>query len=87
VSFERQCLVGGSPCAGGTVTVAPGGVSCTATCSTNFPPATAVTLQAAPDGMSFFQGWSGAGCSGTGDCKLTLNQATTVTARFGFTPF
>jgi hypothetical protein len=39
-----------------------------------------VTLTASAAGGSTFSGWSGGGCSGTGNCSVTLNAATTVTA-------
>jgi cell division septation protein DedD len=35
-----------------------------------------------PDTNSFFPGWSGGGCSGTGQCILTINADTIVTATF-----
>jgi hypothetical protein len=41
-----------------------------------------VTLTASPDAGSTFTGWSGAGCSGTGTCLITMAQAASVTATF-----
>ena len=32
--------------------------------------------------LVLFVGWSGGGCSGTGDCVVTLGANTTVTATF-----
>jgi hypothetical protein len=84
VTFERQTL--GPFTAGGTVTSNPSGISCASTCSANFPQGTPVTLTAQADMGSHFQGWSGGGCSGAGDCKVTLNQATNVTAQFALGP-
>lgn len=41
-----------------------------------------VTLTAAADAGSIFAGWSGGGCSGTGNCVVTVNTDTAVTATF-----
>ena len=41
-----------------------------------------VTLSATPDEHSVFAGWSGGGCSGTGDCQVLMDDATDVTAIF-----
>ncbi len=66
----------------GTVSSTPGGIACGSDCSENFTPGTQVTLTATPSDGSYFAGWSGGGCSGTGSCSVTLNTATTVTATF-----
>ncbi len=66
----------------GTVTSAPAGISCGSTCSYEFAKGTKVTLTAAPDSGSTFSGWSGAGCSGTQTCSVTLNAAASVQANF-----
>ena len=65
----------------GTVTSAPAGINCGATCAAPFASGTQVTLTAAPTTGSTFTGW-GAPCSGTGTCVVTLTAATTVTATF-----
>jgi CSLREA domain-containing protein len=65
----------------GTVTSSPSGINCPGICSAPFAPG-AVTLTAAPTGGSTFAGWSGEGCSGTGTCVVTMDQARTVTASF-----
>jgi CSLREA domain-containing protein len=67
---------------GGTVTSSPAGIDCGATCSAEFDANQVVTLTATPDGSSTFTGWSGAGCSGTGDCVVTMDQMRIVTATF-----
>jgi len=41
-----------------------------------------VTLHAAASGGSTFAGWSGEGCSGTGDCTVTMTAARNVNATF-----
>jgi List-Bact-rpt repeat protein len=66
----------------GTVTSAPTGINCGATCSTSFSFGTQVTLTASAATGSTFTGWSGGSCSGTGTCVVTINAATTVTANF-----
>jgi uncharacterized repeat protein (TIGR01451 family)/uncharacterized repeat protein (TIGR02543 family) len=64
----------------GTVTSAPAGISCGASCSTTFQHNTVVTLTATPDTGSQFTGWTGA-CTGN-TCITTLTAARNVTATF-----
>jgi Fe-S cluster biogenesis protein NfuA len=60
-----------------------GSVSCNATtCAATYPEGTEVTLAATAASGSTFAGFSGAGCSGTGSCKVTITADTTVTATF-----
>jgi len=66
----------------GTVTSLPGGIDCGTQCSAYFASGAAVTLCASPDDGSIFTGWSGAGCSGTGSCVVTMDAARSVTATF-----
>jgi hypothetical protein len=47
-----------------------------------FLPGQAITLNAMGDSDANFAGWSGAGCTGTGPCTVTLNQSATLTATF-----
>src|SRR5215467_13824165 len=68
----------------GTVTSTPAGINCPGTCSANFDSGTQVTLVATPGDTFAFSGWSG-DCSGTGNCVLTLDSASSVTAAFGAT--
>jgi hypothetical protein len=69
-------------------TVAASGLSCAnTTCMGSYPrtdPAAfqVVSLTAAPDAFSTFTGWTGAGCTGTGTCQVTMNMAQAVTATF-----
>jgi phospholipase C len=51
-------------------------------CFGSFPSGTVVNLTATPDGSHTFSGWSGAGCSGTGACSITVTANTQVTATF-----
>ncbi|MGH2900494.1 MAG: InlB B-repeat-containing protein, partial [Solirubrobacteraceae bacterium] len=70
----------------GTVQSAPGGISCGAACTKQFPFGTLVTLTAAADSTSSFTGWSGA-CSGTGSCQVTMAGAVAVNAAFALKQF
>ena len=65
----------------GTVTSMPLGIVCGPDCSQTFIEGTEVTLTAAAQIGSIFDGWSGA-CTGTGTCTITLNADTEVTASF-----
>jgi hypothetical protein len=69
----------------GQVTSTPSGINCSATsnqCAAGFASGTPVTLAAMPGPFAAFTGWSGGGCSGTGTCVVTVNQAQSVTAGF-----
>ncbi|MFK7804222.1 MAG: choice-of-anchor Q domain-containing protein [Anaerolineae bacterium] len=57
-------------------------IGCTGDCSQPLAAGTVVTLTALAEPSSTFDGWSGAGCSGTGDCIVTLNETKYVTATF-----
>ena len=59
------------------------GVACTSSCTSQWDPGSQVSLSAAPAAGARFIGWSGAGCSGVGDCAVTLQSAQTVAAVFG----
>ena len=52
------------------------------TCTPSVPEGTVITLTAQAGTNYTFEGFSGAGCSGTGSCTITLNAATNVTAVF-----
>lgn len=66
----------------GTVTSSPAGINCGSTCRAELPAGTLVSLTAAPSAGHTFVGWSGASCSGTGVCIVSLTAAVTVTATF-----
>jgi 6-phosphogluconolactonase (cycloisomerase 2 family) len=57
-------------------------IECEATCSTEFPYGSRVTLTAASATGSRFTGWTGGECSGTGDCVVTLKTPLTIQADF-----
>jgi hypothetical protein len=64
-----------------------GSVSCNGgACASSYADGTTVTLSASADAGSTFPGWSGGGCSGTGNCVVTINSDTTVTATFDANP-
>jgi len=72
--------------AAGTVTSSPAGIDCVypgfapSDCSASFVAGTQVTLtETTADGAAFL-GWSGAGCSGTGPCTVTLAADSSITA-------
>jgi hypothetical protein len=67
---------------GGTVNSSPAGISCGTDCTENYIEGTVVSLTAQADTNSNFTGWSGGGCSGTGDCNVSMNQSHTVNATF-----
>lgn len=66
----------------GTVVSSPAGISCGGDCSEAYPYGTVVSLTATPASGSFFNGWSGGGCSGTGPCVVTMTTALSVVATF-----
>jgi Concanavalin A-like lectin/glucanases superfamily/Divergent InlB B-repeat domain len=66
----------------GTVTSAPSGINCGASCSASYPGGTAVTLTAQALSGSTFGGWSGGGCGAAATCTVTLTASTVVTATF-----
>ncbi len=68
----------------GTVTSSPAGIDCGSDCSESYPYGSGVTLSAAPLTDWQFDGWSGGGCSGIGDCAVTMNADVTITATFTY---
>lgn len=66
----------------GLVTSVPTGIDCGPTCAAGFSPGVIVTLTATATNYSTFMGWSGASCSGTGTCSVTMDAAKSVTATF-----
>jgi DNA-binding beta-propeller fold protein YncE len=77
----------------GTVTSAPTGITCPASCAAGeaeFDLGVAASLQADPAPHSTFVGWSVAGhpsaCSGTGPCQVQMTEGAEVTAEFAAIP-
>jgi len=66
----------------GTVTSGPAGIKCGDVCTFDFKLNAKVTLTAKAGAGSKFAGWTGAGCSGTGTCKVTMDAAKSVKATF-----
>lgn len=66
----------------GTIVSSPAGINCGLDCSETYDYGTLVTLTAVADYGSSFTGWTGAGCSGTGTCAVTMDSAKTVIANF-----
>ncbi|MBS1150108.1 MAG: Flagellar hook-length control protein FliK, partial [Myxococcaceae bacterium] len=71
----------------GAGTVTGTGITCGADCSEVVSHGTVVTLTAnvVSGSGSSFSGWNGGGCSGTGNCIVTMTAATTVVAIFTLT--
>lgn len=66
----------------GSGTVTATGINCGTDCKQAYSSGSSVTLTASGASGSVFSGWSGGGCSGTGNCTVTMTAATTVTATF-----
>lgn len=66
----------------GVITSIPVGINCGGTCVETFVSNTAVSLTATVGDDTVFVGWDGAGCSGTGECVVTMDGTKMVTATF-----
>jgi FtsP/CotA-like multicopper oxidase with cupredoxin domain len=68
----------------GTVTAEslPGGIDCGLDCSEAYITGTEIRLVGTPDPGSLLTAWSEAGCTVPGDCVVTVNADTAVTATF-----
>ncbi len=58
------------------------GIACGSECKRLDVKWTSVVLRAFPQSNSFFNGWSGAPCSGRGECEVLFNKDYTVTGIF-----
>lgn len=79
---QRALTVSMSGSGAGSVSSNPSGISCSPTCSQHYADGTNVTLTASPAAGSTFAGWSGGGCSGTGQCTVTMYGDNNVSASF-----
>lgn len=73
-----------SPETGGTLVSRDGRLRCGAqgdSCEVQYPKGQEVVLQAQAEPFHYFSGWEG-GCSGLGDCALTVQEDTEVVGRF-----
>jgi hypothetical protein len=77
-TFPLTTTVTGS----GGVSSSPQGILCPTTCTFEFASGTSVVLTGTPAPGFAFQGWSGAGCTGTGTCTVSMTQAQNVSATF-----
>ena len=66
----------------GAVASDTAGIDCGSACSYQSCYGASVKLTATADNGSTFTGWSGGGCTGTGTCTVTMDNATTVSAAF-----
>lgn len=66
----------------GTVASTPTGITCGSDCEGEYDFGTTVTLVATPSAGSTFDGWSVAGCSGTGPCTFVVTGALSVPVGF-----
>lgn len=66
----------------GLVVSNPSGINCGTECSKSYAKGTKVTLSAKPSSNSKFAGWAGGGCQGLGDCTVSLDNQTSVSATF-----
>lgn len=71
----------------GTVTSAPAGIDCGATCGMLVDAGGSVTLTATAGLSSVFTGWSAAECPGVGPCVLPIGHGRWVNATFVATSF
>ena len=77
---------GGTGSSTAAITSSPVGITCGGDCTEAYDSGTTVTLTpGAASAGSFFAGWTGGGCAGTGSCVLTLTADTTVTAVYTLT--
>ena len=74
-------MVSKSGTGNGTLTSNPVGIACGNICNASFSNGINVSLTAAPDALSTFEGWS-APCSGTDPCVVTITDNVTVKANY-----
>jgi Divergent InlB B-repeat domain len=82
--YSLSVAKGGS--GSGQVLSSPAGIDCGAACTAEFDEGATVTLTATAASGSSFAGWSGGGCSGTGQCTVMVQSDAAVTASFDAIP-
>ncbi len=65
----------------GSGAISGSGISCSSSCTKEYPSGTQITLSASPATGNSFAGWSGP-CSGASSCSFTITSDTAVTATF-----
>lgn len=75
-------IVGHGSVGNGTKTYCENAGAASKSCQVEFAEGKKATLSATPLGEYVFQGWSGSGCSGTGNCEVTMTEAKSVEATF-----
>jgi mono/diheme cytochrome c family protein len=66
----------------GTIVSTPAAINCAAPATCSSALSGSVLLTPSPGFLSVFSGWSGAGCSGTAPCTVTMDASKTVTGNF-----
>jgi hypothetical protein len=80
--FTLSVVKQGTGTGSGVVISSPTGISCGTDCTEKYAAGTVVTLSANTGvDLASFNGWTG-GCSGVGDCTLTISSDTSVAAVF-----
>ncbi len=82
VTQQPKLTVSKSGSGSGTITSSPTGINCGSDCSGSYTDGSDVTLTAKPASGSTFAGWSGASCSGTGTCRVSMVSNKSVAATF-----
>jgi hypothetical protein len=86
-NLEKHALnVTKSGTGAGTVTSAPAGINCGATCTAEFDHGTVVELSQTPTAGSEFISWTGCDEVLAGKCKVTMTAVKNVTATFNLEP-
>ena len=70
----------------GSVSSEDGAIGCRPACEAPVARGSEVVLAATARAGADFRGWSGGSCTGTGECRLTIERDTVLTARFAATP-
>jgi hypothetical protein len=83
---KRTLTIAKAGTGSGMVTSKQAPIECGTACSAEIEASTKVALKAIPNKGSKFTGWSGERCSGTGACRVTMNETRNVTATFATVP-